>query len=165
MWIHAHLPHTTRPSKHHSYLSPPHKKTTETNNKKTFKKNERTYRDGIPKKQPNKVGMVPQYPYGLSSLYLLPFFQPQHTHTHTHRPIPAMPHQPYPQPIECAWQLQHFTMQHTSPPHTTTYPPHAAIHTHRLDYIHVTTYLTFYTTIHTYNTLPPATTPFHLTNS
>ena len=27
--------------------------------------------------------MVSQYPYGLSSLYLLPFFQPQHTHTHT----------------------------------------------------------------------------------
>ena len=39
------------------------------------KKNERTYRDGIPKKQPNKVGMIPQYPYGLSSLYLLPFLQ------------------------------------------------------------------------------------------
>ena len=28
-------------------------------------------------------------------------------------------------------------MQHTSPPHTTTSPPHAAIHTRRLDYIHV----------------------------
>ena len=79
----AHLPHTTRPSKHHSYLSPPHKKKTETSNKKTFKKNERTYRDGIPKKQPNKVGMVPQYPYGLSSLYLLPFSN-LNTHTHTH---------------------------------------------------------------------------------
>ena len=84
--------------------------------------------------------MVPQYPYGLSSLYLLPFSNLNthtHAHTHAHRPIPAMPHQPYPQPIECAWQLQHFTMQHTSPPHTTTYPPHAAIHTRRLYYIHV----------------------------
>ena len=111
----THLPHTTTPSKHHSYLSPPHKK------------------------QPNKVGMVPQYPYGLSSLYLSNLNTRTHTHTHAHRPIPAMPHQPYmyPQPIECAWQLQHFTMQHTSPPHTTTYPPHAAIHTRRLDYIHV----------------------------
>ena len=29
----------------------------------------------MPKKQPNKVGMTPQYSYGLSSLYLLPFFQ------------------------------------------------------------------------------------------
>ena len=38
-------------------------------------KNERTYRDGMPKKQPNKVGMTPQYSYGLSSLYLLAFFQ------------------------------------------------------------------------------------------
>ena len=44
-------------------------------NKKNIKKNERTYRDGIPKKQSNKVGMVPQYPYRLSSLYLLPFLQ------------------------------------------------------------------------------------------
>ena len=51
------------------YGSTPYKVT-----KKHFK-NERTYRDGIPKKQPNKVGMVPQYPYGLSSLYLLPFLQ------------------------------------------------------------------------------------------
>ena len=42
---------------------------------KNLLKNERTYMDGIPKKQPNKVGMVPQYPYGLSSLYLLPFLQ------------------------------------------------------------------------------------------
>ena len=32
-------------------------------------------RDGIPKKQPNEVGMIPQYPYGLSSIYLLPFLQ------------------------------------------------------------------------------------------
>ena len=79
----AHLPHTTRPSKHRSYLSPPHKKKQKQVTKKNLQ-NERTYRDGIPKKQPNKVGMVPQYPYGLSSLYLLPFFQPQHTHTHTH---------------------------------------------------------------------------------
>ena len=72
----AYLPHTTTPSKHHSYLSPPPPpKTTETSNKKIFLKNERTYRDGIPKKQPNKVGMIPQYPYGLSSLYLLPFLQ------------------------------------------------------------------------------------------
>ena len=38
-------------------------------------KNERTHRDGIPKKQPNKGGMIPQYPYGLLSLYLLPFLQ------------------------------------------------------------------------------------------
>ena len=94
----AHLPHTTTPFKHHSYLSP------ETSNKKNIFKNERTYRDGIPKKQPNKVGMIPQYPYGLSSLYLLLFFQPHthtHTYTHTHTPIPSMPHQPYPQPIEC----------------------------------------------------------------
>ena len=91
----AHLPHTTTSSKHHSYLP---FKTTETSNKKNI---ERTYRDGIPKKQPNKIGMIPQYPSGLSSLYLLPFFQP-HTHTHTHTPIPGMPHQPYPQPIiEC----------------------------------------------------------------
>ena len=29
----------------------------------------------MPKKQPNKVGMTPQYSYGLSSPYLLPFFQ------------------------------------------------------------------------------------------
>ena len=29
----------------------------------------------MPKKQPNKVGMTLQYSYGLSSLYLLPFFQ------------------------------------------------------------------------------------------
>ena len=47
----------------------------DTSNKKNILQNERTYRDGIPKKQPNKVGMVPQYPYGLSSLYLLPFLQ------------------------------------------------------------------------------------------
>ena len=33
--------------------------------------NERTYRDGM---QPNKVGMTQQYSYGLSSLYLLPFY-------------------------------------------------------------------------------------------
>ena len=44
-------------------------------NKKNILQNERTYRDGIPKKQPNKVGMVPQYPYGLSSLYRLTFSQ------------------------------------------------------------------------------------------
>ena len=75
----AHLPHTTRPSKYHSYLSPPHKKTTETSNKKTLKEHNR---DGIPRKQPNKVGMVPQYPYGLSSLYL--HFSNLNTHTHTH---------------------------------------------------------------------------------
>ena len=29
----------------------------------------------MPKKRPNKVGMTPQYSYGLSSLYLLAFFQ------------------------------------------------------------------------------------------
>ena len=69
MWIQL-IPHTTTPSKHHSYLSP-HKK----QQKQVAKiKNLRTYRDGIPKKQPNKVGMIPQYPYGLSSLYLLPYF-------------------------------------------------------------------------------------------
>ena len=73
----------------HTFLLPT-KKTTETSNKKNIKKNERTYRDGIPKKQPNKVGMVPQYPYGLSSLYLLPFFKPQHTRTQTN-PCHATP--------------------------------------------------------------------------
>ena len=145
----AHLPHTTTPSKHHSYVSPPPQKTTETSNILT---NERTYRDGIPKKQPNKVGMTPQYPYGLSSLYRLPFFQP-HTHTHTHtNPWHATP------AISTAnrmWQLQHFTMQHTSPSHcnlsSTCSNTHSRLHT-------CTTYPTFYTTIHTYNdtyTLPP----------
>ena len=76
----------------HTFLLP-----TKNSNKKHFK-NETTYRDRIPKKQPNKVGTRPQYPYGLSSLYLLPFFQ---LHTHTHTSIPGMPHQPYPQPIKC----------------------------------------------------------------
>ena len=52
----AHLPHTSAPSKHHSCLFPPPPKTTETSNKENIKKSERTYRDGIPKKQPNKVG-------------------------------------------------------------------------------------------------------------
>ena len=98
----AHLPHTTTPSKHHSYLSPP---------------------------------LTDCHPYIFCHFSNLN----THTHTHAHRPIPSMPHQPYmyPQPIECAWQLQHFTMQHTSPLHTTTHPPHVAIHTRRLDYIHV----------------------------
>ena len=109
--------------------------------------------------------MIPQYPYGLSSLYLCHFSNlthiHTHTHTHTHTPIPGMPHQPYPQPIECG---NCSTSQcNTSPLHTATYPPHAAIHSLRLDYT-CTTYPTFYTTIHTYNdtyTLPSATTPFH----
>ena len=116
----AHLPHTTTPFKYHSYLSPP--PPPQKQQKQVTKK--RTYRDGIPKKQPNKVGMIPQYPYGLSSLYIFPT---SHTHTHTHTPAISTANR--------MWQLQHFTMQHTSPPHTTTYPPHAAIHT--LDYIHV----------------------------
>ena len=152
----AHLPHTTTPSKFHSYVSPPKKQ-----QKQVTKKHERTYRDGIPQKQPNKVGVIPQYPYGLSSLYLLPFFQPHtHTHTHIHTPIPGMPHQPYPQPIAIA-------ALHNATPHTTTYPPHACSNTHSR--LHTCTiYPTFYTTIHTYNdtyTLPPATTPFHFANS
>ena len=39
---------------------------------KTFKKNETTCSDGIQKKQPNKVGAIPQYFYGfnLPSLHL-----------------------------------------------------------------------------------------------
>ena len=39
--------------------------------KKHFKIRKNVRRDGMPKKQPNKVGMTPQYSYGLSSLYLL----------------------------------------------------------------------------------------------
>ena len=74
-------------------FSPPPKKQQKQVTKKHFK-NERTYRDGMPKKQPNKVGMTPQYSYGLSSLYLLPFFQP-HTHTHTHAPRGGHSHRLY----------------------------------------------------------------------
>ena len=36
----------------------------------------KSYRDGIPKKQPNKVGIIPQYFYGFPSLYLLTLIQP-----------------------------------------------------------------------------------------
>ena len=36
--------------------------------KKTFEKNEAACRDGISKKQPNKVGMTQQYFYELPSL-------------------------------------------------------------------------------------------------
>ena len=57
---------------------------------KIIKKNEEPCRDRIPKKQPNKVETTPQYFYELSSLRLLPFFQPHihyktptcHTHIH-----------------------------------------------------------------------------------
>ena len=92
--------------------------------------------------------------------YVFCHFSNLNTHTHAHRPIPAMPHQPYPQPIECAWQLQHFTMQHTSPPHTTTYPPHAAIHTRRLDYMYIHVPLTPHSTPQSTPTM--TTTLFHL---
>ena len=40
-----------------------------TKSQKKHFKNEMTYRDGIPKKHPNKVGMTPQYFYGFPSLY------------------------------------------------------------------------------------------------
>ena len=43
---------------------------------KSIYKNKEPCRDRIPKKQPNKVEMTPQYFYGLPSLHLLPFFQP-----------------------------------------------------------------------------------------
>ena len=43
---------------------------------KSIYKNEEPCRDRIPKKQPNKVEMTPQYFYGLPSLHLLPIFQP-----------------------------------------------------------------------------------------
>ena len=38
-----------------------HQKTTQTRVTKNILKNEQTYRDGIPKKQPNKVGVTPQF--------------------------------------------------------------------------------------------------------
>ena len=108
----------------------------------------------MPKKQPNKAGMTPQYSYGLSSLYLLPFFQP-----HTHIPIPGTPHQP----IQCGnCRTSQFNATHMTTLtlqlilHSNT---HSRLHTH-------TTYPTSYTTIHLfYNdtyTLPPVTTPFDL---
>ena len=102
--------------------------------------------------------MIPQYPYGLSSLYLLPCLQPQHTHTHTHTHTNPWHATPAISTANRMWQLQHFTMQHTSPPHTTTYPPHAAIHTLRLDYIHVP--LTPHSTPQSTPTMTP--TLFHL---
>ena len=60
---------------HLYFFSPPPKKQQKQVTKKHLKKT------WIPKKQPNKVGMAPQYFYGLSSLYLLTFFWP-HTCTH-----------------------------------------------------------------------------------
>ena len=74
----AHLPHT---SKHRSYLSPPHKKKQQ---KQVTKNKMKEHRDGIPKKQPNKVGMVPQYPYNVIPISFAFFPTSTHTHTHTH---------------------------------------------------------------------------------
>ena len=108
---------------------PPPKKVTETSNNFFFL-NERTYRDGMAKKQPNKVGITPQYSYGLSSLAIsFAIFPIAHTHTHTNSRHATPPISP----ADIKWQLQHFTMQHMTPSHYNL--SSTAIHT--LDYIHI----------------------------
>ena len=96
---------------------PPPKKKQQKQVTKNILKNESTYRDGMPKKQPNKVGMTPQYSYGLSSLYLLPFFQP-HTYTHTMQ-SPAC-HTSY---IHSQYNIVILHNATHMTPSTTTYPP------------------------------------------
>ena len=59
----------------HISVSPPPPKNNR-NKLQKHSKNEEPCRDGIPKKQSNKVETTPQYFYGLVSLHLLPFFQP-----------------------------------------------------------------------------------------
>ena len=96
------------------YLHPPKKQLKQVT-KKHFKK---AYRDGIPKKQPNKVG---------TNNTTVPLWTPpyifRHFSNHMRTTIPYMPHQPYPQPINDCSSLN---VQHTRP-HTITY--HTQQHT------------------------------------
>ena len=146
----AHLPHTTTPSKHHSYLSPPPKK----QQKQVTKKNILTKWKNILGWNPEKATKQGRNDTTIPLRIIIPIsfaiFPTSHTHTNPWHATPAI------STANRMWQLQHFTMQHTSPPHTTTYPPHAAIHT--LAYIHVP--LTPHSTPQSTPTMTP--TLFHL---